>query len=118
MCKHCPGVEDCAHDRETDTWVVSSGLTDLVRVHDIDVTLGAGRMCGYGHPLRGSASAHGDWWCHPSCDCHPDCYRVATASKSGPLAPDQPEDAHGPALTRDGFSEALRALGRDGGESA
>ena len=27
MCKDCPGVEDCAHDRETDTWVVSSGLT-------------------------------------------------------------------------------------------
>ena len=27
MCKHCdPGV-DCAHDRETDTWVVPGGLT-------------------------------------------------------------------------------------------
>lgn len=35
-----------------------------------------------------------------------------------PLAPDEPEDAHAPALTRDGFTEALRALGRDGGESA
>ena len=33
-----------------------------------------------------------------------------------PLAPDEAQDAHGPALTRDGFSEALRALGRDGGE--
>lgn len=21
MCKHCPGVEDCAHDRATDTWL-------------------------------------------------------------------------------------------------
>lgn len=27
MCIHCtPGV-DCAHDRETDTWVVPRGLT-------------------------------------------------------------------------------------------
>ena len=33
-----------------------------------------------------------------------------------PLTPEQPEDAHGPALTRDGFTGALRALGRDGGE--
>lgn len=37
-----------------------------------------------------------------------------TASKSGPLAPEQPD--HAPALTPDGFTEALRALGRDGGE--
>ena len=117
-CIHCdPGV-DCAHDRADDVWLTSAdlrgGLTDLVRVHETDVALGAGRMCGYGHPLRGSASAHGEWWCHPSCDCHPDCYRVATASMSGTLAPEQPD--HAPALTRDGFSEALRALGRDGGE--
>lgn len=33
-----------------------------------------------------------------------------------PLAPDEPEPDHAPALTRDGFTEALRALGRDGGE--
>lgn len=25
MCKHCPGVDDCAHDREADTWVVPKG---------------------------------------------------------------------------------------------
>lgn len=36
-------------------------------------------------------------------------------------APDEDPDtwtrtSHGPALTRDGFTEALRALGRDGGE--
>lgn len=31
MCIHCdPGV-DCAHDRETDTWVVPSGLTSTDR---------------------------------------------------------------------------------------
>lgn len=30
-----------------------------------------------------------------------------------PLAPNQPEPTHGPALTRDGFTEAL--LRRDGG---
>lgn len=114
MCIHCDTGVDCAHDRETDTWLVPSGLTNLIRVHDTDVALGAGRMCGYGHPLRGYASAHGEWWCHPSCDCHPDCYRVATASMSGPLAPEPP--SHAPTLTRDGFTEALRALGRDGGE--
>ena len=28
----------------------------------------------------------------------------------GPLAPDQPEPTHGPALTRDGFTEALLSL--------
>ena len=113
MCIHCdPGV-DCAHDRETDTWVVPSGLTDLIRVHDIDVTLGAGRMCGYGHPLRGSASAHGDWWCHPSCDCHPDCYRVATATVSGPLAPADDPQAPGDPSARESASEAV--LRRDGG---
>ena len=42
--------------------------------------------------------------------------RPPTASMSGPLAPKQPENVHAPALTRDGFTEALRALGRDGGE--
>ena len=61
MCKHCPGVEDCAHDRETDTWLS----------------------------------------------------RDLTPRFLPPLAPNQPEDAHGPALTRDGFTGAL--LRRDGG---
>ena len=42
--------------------------------------------------------------------------RPPAATMSGPLAPEQPTDVHAPALTRDGFSEALRALGRDGGE--
>lgn len=53
----------------------------------------------------------GDVWLTPA-----DLRRPAAASVSGTLAPDQPEDAHGPALTRDGFTEALRVLGRDGGE--
>lgn len=39
-----------------------------------------------------------------------------TAPVSAPLAPKQPESVHAPALTPHGFSEALRALGRDGGE--
>lgn len=69
MCKHCPGVDDCAHDRAEDVWLTPADLT-----------------------------------------------RPAEASMSGPLAPDRPEPTHGPALTRDGFTEALRALGRDGGE--
>lgn len=63
MCKHCPGVEDCAHDRATDTWLTPRQPVFLP-----------------------------------------------------PLAPDEPQDTHGPALTPYGFSEALRALGRDGGE--
>ena len=33
-----------------------------------------------------------------------------------PVSADEARDAHGPALTPDGFTEALRALGRDGGE--
>lgn len=37
-----------------------------------------------------------------------------TEPVSGPLAPEPP--THAPALTPHGFSEALRALGRDGGE--
>lgn len=61
MCKHCPGVEDCAHDRETDTWLS----------------------------------------------------RDLTPRFLPPVSADEAEDAHGPALTRDGFTEAL--LRRDGG---
>lgn len=40
--------------------------------------------------------------------------RPPAASMSGPLAPEP--TSHAPALTRDGFTGALRALGRDGGE--
>lgn len=61
MCKHCPGVEDCAHDRETDTWLS----------------------------------------------------RDLTPRFLPPVSADEAEDAHGPALTRDGFTGAL--LRRDGG---
>lgn len=61
MCKHCPGVEDCAHDRETDTWLS----------------------------------------------------RDLTPRFLPPVSADEAEDAHGPALTRDGFTEALQR--RDGG---
>ena len=111
MCDHgCKVGVDCAHDREQDTWL--TGITDLVRTHDSDVKLGAGRMCGNGHPLRGSASADGEWWCHPSCNCHPDCYVHATTSRKAPVSDAQPEPVHAPALTVDGFTEALR---RDGG---
>ena len=68
MCIHCtPGV-DCAHDRETDTWIVPSGLTST------------------------------------------DSARPATETRR------QPEPVHAPTLTTAGFTEALRALGRDGGE--
>ena len=61
MCINATPEEDRPEWRETDTWIVPSGLT----------------------------------------------------SKGAPLAP---ADVHAPALTRDGFTEALRALGRDGGE--
>lgn len=61
MCKHCPGVEDCAHDRETDTWLS----------------------------------------------------RDLTPRFLPPVSADGAQDAHAPALTRDGFTEAL--LRRDGG---
>ena len=49
-----------------------------------------------------------DEWVVPA-----DLSRPAPASMSGPLAPDQPEDAHGPALTRESASQAV--LRRDGG---
>lgn len=55
--------------------------------------------------------ARTDEWVAPA-----DLRRPAPASMSGPLAPEQPEDVHGPALTPAAFSERLRALGRDGGE--
>lgn len=64
----------------------------------------------------------------PPASCN-DCGRCETCQESDdygtawrnpaflpPLAPDRPEDVHGPALTRDGFTAALTALGRDGGE--
>lgn len=65
--------------------------------------------------------------CDPGVDCAHDraedvwvtpvdLRRPAPASTSGPLAPDQHENVHAPTLTRGGFSERLRALGRDGGE--
>lgn len=63
MCDQGCRTEDCAHQRESDTWLTPRQPVFLP-----------------------------------------------------PLAPDEAQDAHGPALTRDGFSEALRALGRDGGE--
>lgn len=26
MCKHCPGVDDCAHDRAEDVWLTPADL--------------------------------------------------------------------------------------------
>ena len=84
MCKHCPGVEDCAHDRETDTWL-SRDLTP--------------RFLPPLAPVE-APQAPGD----PS----------ARERRSEAIL--APEPTHGPALTRNGFTEALGALGRDGGE--
>ena len=61
MCDQGCRTEDCAHQRESDTWL-SHGLAPRFLP---------------------------------------------------PLAPDQPENVHAPALTPDGFTEAL--LRRDGG---
>ena len=44
-------------------------------------------------------------------------FRPPAAAVSAPLAPEPAENVHAPALTIDGFTAALRALGRDGGES-
>lgn len=81
MCKHCPGVEDCAHDRETDTWL-SRDLTP--------------RFLPPLAPVEAS-EAPGD----------------PNAREGASEAILAPELTHGPALTRDGFTEAL--LRRDGG---
>ena len=65
-----PPREDRPEWRETDEWIVPSGLTSTNRP------------------------------------------RPATETRR------EPEPVQPPALTRDGFTEALRALGRDGGERA
>ena len=41
----------------------------------------------------------------------------AAPSVDAPLAPERAESDHAPALTVPGFTAALTALGRDGGES-
>ena len=46
-------------------------------------------------------------------------FQAATSTDSARPATEtrrEPEPVHAPALTRDGFTAALRALGRDGGE--
>lgn len=51
-----------------------------------------------------------DEWIVPSGLTSTDSARPATQARR------EPENVHAPALTRDGFTGALRALGRDGGE--
>ena len=80
MCKHCPGVYDCAHDRADDTWLMPRQPVLLPPLAPADVP-----------------QAPGD----PS------------ARERRSEAIPAPEPTHGPALTRDGFTEAL--LRRDGG---
>lgn len=36
MCKHCPGVEDCAHDRATDTWLTPRQPVFLPPLEPVD----------------------------------------------------------------------------------
>ena len=77
MCKTCPGVVDCAHDRETDEWPAPT-------------------------------------WRNPRFQ---EAATSTLGGRAGTETPREPENVHAPALTPDGFTAALRALGRDGGES-
>lgn len=56
-----------------------------------------------------SSDDYGSAWRNPR-------FQPPTAAVSAPLAPEHVESDHAPALTTDGFTAALRALGRDGGE--
>lgn len=54
--------------------------------HRTDLTLGEGKTCARcGWKARGAAQIGEDTYCHPSCSCHPDCYRFAVIRNSGNL---------------------------------
>lgn len=80
MCNQGCRTDDCAHQREGDTWLTPRQPVSLPPLAPADVPQAPG-----GPNARESASE----------------------------AIPAPEPTHGPALTRDGFTEAL--LRRDGG---
>ena len=59
---------------------------------------------------------YGQAWRNPAFRSPGDGVTSTDSARPATQTRREPENVHGPALTRDGFTGALRALGRDGGE--